>query len=345
MSKNSQGNESQNGGKKKLSTGKIILYSVLAIILIVGGLFGYKEFRYYTTHVETEDAQTDGYITPVTARVSGYITEIKVNDNEHVKKGQLLAQIDTTDYALKVRMAKSALSSAKASLDVAKAAQEQAKVALDKAKLDFKRAAHLYKGGATTRKNYDDAQAALNAAKAKYNQTVQKVEQVKTNIKSQQDNLSFAKLQLSYTHITAPDNGVISKKKIQVGQLIQTGQPLMAVTNTHDVWVTANFKETELQHIKVGQLVKIHIDAYPGHDFTGRVQSFAGATGAKYALLPPENATGNFVKVVQRVPVKIVFNKNNHFSKPLQLGLNVTASIDYDQPSPSSNSTATNLSH
>lgn len=333
MSNNNQNNES-NTGKKKKSTGKIILYAVLVIILIVGGLFGYKELRYYTTHVETEDAQTDGYITPVTARVSGYITKIDVNDNEQVKKGQVLAQIDTTDFAIKARMAKSALQSAKASLDVAKAAKEQAKVSLDKAKLDYNRALHLYKGGATTRQHYDDAKAAYNAAKATYNQAIQKIEQVKANIKSQKDQLSYAKLQLGYTHITAPQAGVVSKKKIQVGQLIQTGQPLMAITNNHDVWVTANFKETELHHIKVGQKVKIHIDAYPSHDFTGRVQSLAGATGAKYALLPPENATGNFVKVVQRVPVKIVFTKNDKFSKPLQLGLNVTASINYTQTAP-----------
>jgi membrane fusion protein (multidrug efflux system) len=344
MSSKSQGNESKTGRSKRITPGKIILYSVLTIILVVGGYFGYTEFHFYTTHVETEDAQTDGFITPVTARVSGYITEVTVNDNQKVKKGQLLAQIDTTDYALKVRMAQSALESAKASLNVAKAAKEQASVSLDKAKLDFKRAEHLYKGGATTRQHYDDAKAALKAARATYNEAVQKVNQVRTNIKSQRDQLDYAKQELSYTHITAPGNGVVSKKNVEVGQLIQTGQPLMAVTDTRNVWVTANFKETELQHIKVGQLVKIDIDAYPDHDFIGRVQSLAGATGAKYALLPPENATGNFVKVVQRVPVKIVFTHNNKFDEPLQLGLNVTASIDYTQPAPGE-STASNISH
>lgn len=336
-----QGMES---GKKK-SGKKSILYTVLVIIALIAGYFGYKELHFYTTHVETEDAQTDGYITPVLARVSGYITDVYVNDNENVKKGQLLAQIDTTDYALKVQMAESALSSAKAALEVAKASQGQAKVSLDKAKLDYKRISHLYKGGAATRQRYDDLKAALDAAQATYNEVVRKVSQAKVNIKRQKDQLDYAELQLSYTHITAPGNGVVSKKNVQVGQLIQSGQPLMAVTDMKNVWVTANFKETELDHIKPGQIVNLYLDSYPGHVFKGRVQSLAGATGAKYALLPPENATGNFVKVVQRVPVKIVFMKDDKFAAPLQLGLNVTASIDYTQKVASSETTATNLSH
>lgn len=334
----------QDQGKKK-SGKKPILYSVLFIIVLVAGYFGYKEYHFYSTHVETEDAQTDGYITPVLARVSGYVTDVYVNDNENVSKGQLLARIDTTDYALKVQMAKSALSSAKAALDVAKASQEQAKVALDKAKLDFHRISDLYKGGATTRQRYDDVKAALNAAQATYNEVIQKVAQATVNIKRQQDQLDYAKLQLSYTRIIAPGNGVVSKKDVEVGQLIQTGQPLMAVTDMKNVWVTANFKETELDHIKPGQIVNLYLDSYPDHVFKGRVQSLAGATGAKYALLPPENATGNFVKVVQRVPIKIVFLRDDKFEAPLQLGLNVTASIDYTQHVAQSETTATNLSH
>ena len=337
--------QGMNPDKKKNSGKKSILYSVLVIILVVAGYFGYKEFHFYTTHVETEDAQTDGYITPVLARVSGYITDVYVDDNENVKKGQLVAQIDTTDYALKVQMAKSALNSSKAALEVADAAKEQAKVALDKAKLDFHRISGLYKGGAATRQHYDDMKAALDAAQATYNEVTQKVAQAQVNIKRQHDQLDYAELQLSYTHIKAPGNGVVSKKDVEVGQLIQAGQPLMAVTDMRNVWVTANFKETEIDHIKPGQIVNLYLDAYPGHAFKGRVQSLAGATGAKYALLPPENATGNFVKVVQRVPVKIVFLKDDKFSAPLQLGLNVTASINYTQNVASSESTATNLSH
>lgn len=336
MNKEMKDNGSSSQPRKKMTTKKMVMYVVLAIILVVGGFYGYKEYRYYTTHVVTEDAQTDGHITPVRARVSGYVTQVLVKDNQPVVKGQIVAQIDTTDYALKVRMAKSALSSAKASLEVAIAAENQAKVSLDKAQLDYKRVSDLYKGGATTRQKYDDIKAALDAAQATFDEAKQKVAQVRVQIKQQQDQLDFAKLQLSYTHIVAPGTGKISKKDVEVGQLIQTGQPLMAVTDTKSVWVTANFKETELDHIKVGQTVKISVDAYPDMTFLGKVESIAGATGAKYALLPPENATGNFVKVVQRVPVKIVLTENK-VDRPLQLGLNVTASIDYTQPAPRDN--------
>ncbi|HKI43914.1 MAG TPA: HlyD family secretion protein [Balneolales bacterium] len=339
MNKEMKDNGSSSQPRRKMSKKKITMYIVLAIVLIVGGYYGYKEYHYYTTHVTTEDAQTDGHITPVRARVSGYITQVLVKDNQKVVKGQILAQIDTTDYALKIRMAKSGLSNAKASLEVAIAAENQAKVNLDKAQLDYKRISGLYKGGAATRQKYDDIKAAFDAAKATYQEAQQKVAQTRVQIKQQQDQLDFAELQLSYTHIIAPGTGKISKKGIEVGQLIQTGQPLMAITDTKNVWVTANFKETELDHIKIGQVVKISVDAYPDKTFLGQVQSIAGATGAKYALLPPENATGNFVKVVQRVPVKIVFTKDN-VNRPLQLGLNVTASIDFTQPAPQDNTAA-----
>jgi membrane fusion protein (multidrug efflux system) len=330
--------ETKNNGStsqphKKMTAKKIIMYVILAIILSVGGFYGYKEYSYYTTHVVTEDAQTDGNITPVRARISGYITKVLVKDNQHVVKGQVIARIDTTDEAIKVRMAKSELSSAKASLEVAIASENQAKVLLDKAQLDFKRASELYKGGATTRQKYDDTKTALDAAQATYDESEKKVAQVRVQINQQQDQLDFAKLQLSYTNIVAPETGKISNKHVEAGQLVQSGQPVMAVTDTRSYWVTANFKETELEHIKVGQAVKISVDAYPGMVYPGRVESIAGATGAKYALLPPENATGNFVKVVQRVPVKIVLT-DYKVEHPLQLGLNVTASIDYTQPIP-----------
>ncbi len=342
MNKDSNNNGSVPENNSGKSRNRVILYVILAVVLIVGGYYGYKEYHYYTTHVQTEDAQTDGHIVPVRARVPGYIAAIFVNDNQHVSKGQLLAQIDTTDYALEVHMARSALSNARANLDVSKASLNQAKVSLDKAKLDYHRISVLYKGGATTRQKYDDVKAAFALAKAAYAEAAQKVDQAHVQIEGQKGHLESALLQMSYTHITAPESGVISKKNVEVGQLIQKGQPLMAVTNVNNVWITANFKETELDHIRVGQTVKISMDAYPDHTFTGRVESIAAATGSKYALLPPENATGNFVKVVQRVPVKIVF-AGKDADKPMQLGLNVTVSIDYTQPVPGE-STAAKLS-
>lgn len=316
---------------------KKIIAVVVTLILIVGGYYTYKGVHFYSTHAETEDAQVDGHISPVLPRVSGQVTAVHVDDNEPVKSGQVLVEIDTTEYALKVEMAKSALENARASYEVAKTNVESARIALDKAQTDFNRAQDLYKGGADTRKRFEDAQAALKAAKAKYKAAQRKIEEIKTMIRQKKDNLDYAQLQLSYTQIKAPISGLVSKKDVETGQFVQAGQPVMAVTNPDKIWITANYKETEIHDIKVGQIVKVSVDAYPNKTFRGKVQSIAGATGAKYALLPPENATGNFVKVVQRVPVKIVFTEKSDPNYPMPLGINVTTSIDITQDIDSGN--------
>jgi membrane fusion protein (multidrug efflux system) len=316
---------------------KTIGIVVLAIIIIVGAYFGVTEFLYYQNHVTTNDAMTNGHINPVLSRVSGYVERVYVDDNEHVKKGQLLVQIDTTDFALKVAMAKAALLNARASLGVAQAGIQSAQVNLNKAQTDYHRIKTLYKGGATTKSKYQDIQAELASAKAKVKTAKKHAAVDKSQIQSRKDNLKNARLQLSYTTIRARSDGVISKKNIREGQYITAGQPVMALTDVQNVWVTANFKETGLHDIRVGQNVKIHIDAYPDKSFKGRVQSIAGATGASFSLLPPENATGNYVKVVQRVPVKIVFTQEPDPRYPLRIGLNVEASIDLNQKIDSSN--------
>lgn len=313
---------------------KTIVLSVLAVILVVGGYFTYRGVHFYTTHAETEDAQIDGHISPVLPRISGYVADVRVDDNEYVKEGQLLAEIDSSEFVMKKKMAKAALESTRAAYEVAKANLNSAKVGLDKAKRDYKRAKELFEGGADTRQKYEDAQAALAKARTAYAAADRKVSEIKTRIQQRREDLEYAKLQLSYTKIHAPISGLISKKDVEVGQLVQAGQPLMAVTNTNNIWVIANYKETELNDIKPGQIVKISVDAYPGKNFEGRVESVAGATGAKYALLPPDNATGNFVKVVQRVPVKIVFTKDPGRKYPMHLGLNVVTSIDITQDIP-----------
>ncbi|HKK46980.1 MAG TPA: HlyD family secretion protein [Balneolaceae bacterium] len=319
---------------------KIIGFGILLLVLVVGGYFGYTEIMYYQTHVETEDAQTDGYISPVLPRVSGYVDKVMVDDNEHVEKGQLLVAIDTTEYALKVNMARSALQNTKASLNVAQANLESANVALHKANIDYNRVQDLYKGGAATKSKFDDVQSERESARAQVAVAKRRLDEVQSQIEAKKDDLKYAKLQLSYTKITAPSTGLISKKDVEVGQLIQPGQPLMAVTDVYKVWVVANYKETELNDIRIGQKVNINVDAYPNKTFRGKVESIAGATGAKYALLPPENATGNFVKVVQRVPVKIVFTEEPNPKYPIRLGLNVTASIDITQKTEQANQTA-----
>jgi len=338
---NSENHTSQKQSKpKNRSRRKIIGFGVLLLVLIVGGYYGYTEIMFYQTHVETEDAQTDGNISPVLSRVSGYVDHVYVDDNEQVKKGQLLVTIDSTEYALKVNMAKAALQNAKASLNVAQANLESANVSLHKANIDYNRVKDLYEGGAATKSKLDDVEAERESARAKVSVAKRRLSEVQSQIKAKKDDLKYAKLQLSYTKITAPHAGLVSKKDVELGQLIQPGQPLMAVTDVHQVWVVANYKETELNDIRIGQKVNVSIDAYPNKTFRGKVESIAGATGAKYALLPPENATGNFVKVVQRVPVKIVFTEKPNPKYPLRLGLNVTASIDLTQKSEEAKQTA-----
>lgn len=334
--KNTDMEPSENLNKKKSGSRKYIIYAILALIVIVGGYFAYHGVHFYLTHAETEDAQINGYISPVLPRVSGYVTDVHVEDNDQVARGQLLVDVDSTEFVLKVHMAQTALENANANLDVAKADLQTALVRKNKANLDYNRARNLYKGGATTQARFDDAKSAFEAASAQYEAASQRIKQIRSEIKQRQDALDYARLELSYTHIKSPGNGIISKKDVEVGQLVQAGQPLMAVTDIRDVWVTANYKETELSNLHVGQKVKIYIDAYPDTTFMGRIASIAGGTGAKFALLPPDNATGNFVKVVQRVPVKIVFLKDYGKTYPMRLGLNVTTSIDITQHVPGS---------
>jgi membrane fusion protein (multidrug efflux system) len=336
------GNEAQQNEASSLSPIRKIIGIVVAVaVLIGGGYYGYQQVLFYQNHVETEDAHTDGNISPVLPRVTGYVTDVYVEDNEYVEKGDLLVSIDSTEYALKAHMAEAALKNASAAKDVAQANLESAKVALHKAQIDYNRVHDLYEGGAATKSQMDDVETGLQSAKAQVEIAQQRLTEVKSRIEAKKDDLKYARLQLSYTQITAPNAGLVSKKDVETGQLIQPGQPLMAVTDTKEVWVVANYKETELSNIRVGQDVDIDIDAYPEKTFHGRVESIAGATGSKYALLPPENATGNFVKVVQRVPVKIVFTEKQDPRYPIRLGLNVTATINLDHTAPGTVTDAT----
>jgi membrane fusion protein (multidrug efflux system) len=193
-------------------TYKTIGIIVLAIIIVVGGYFGIKEYLYYHNHVSTNDAKTDGHINPVVARVSGFIDSVYVHDNEHVRKGQMLVQVDTTEYSLKVYMAVAALQSAKAALGVAKATVQTAKVKKHHAQTNFNRVKHLYKGGATTKSKFQDAQTSLASAKAALAKAKENVNSAKKKIQSQKENLKHAKLQLSYTHIKAGSEGMVSQK-------------------------------------------------------------------------------------------------------------------------------------
>jgi membrane fusion protein (multidrug efflux system) len=328
---------------------------ILAIVVLAGVIFGVKEYIYYSKHEDTDDAQIDGDISPVVARVGGYVDSIFFEDNQHVNKGQLLVKIDDRDYKVKLEQALAAQKGASSSINVgqsqiystaansasARAQAESAKARLDQAQKDYQRYANLVKDGSVTQQQFDQAKATRDVAQATYQAaldqykaaqqqigtTRSQLQVTNTGVTQRQADVDYAKLQLSYTNITAPASGVTSKKSIQVGQLVQPGQTLFSVVNDNSIYITANFKETQLDKIRNGQKVDVEVDAYPEMKIQGEVYNFSPATGAKFSLLPPDNATGNFVKVVQRVPVKIKINADKETLAKLRPGMSVNVSV------------------
>ena len=339
----------QNNTPKK---GKKLIFPIILALVLIGALaFSAKEYFYYQSHEVTDNAQVDADISPVVARVGGYVKEIRFKDNQFVKAGDTLVVLDDRDYQVRLQQALAALSSTRQSVDVtqyqvseaktsiatAQANVDAAKVRVWKANEDFNRYANLYNDHAITKAQYDDAKAEKDAAEAALNvartQVPAQARRVSTNerqvgaaasnVASRQADIDFARLQLTYTVITAPATGIVSKRNIQLGQLVQGGQTLFAIVNDKGIYITANFKETQLEHLRVGEKVDIIADAYSDTTVQGSVESFAGATGAKFSLLPPDNATGNFVKVVQRVPVRIRLEADPAFASLLRPGMSV----------------------
>ncbi len=338
---------------EKKKSNKIIPI-ILGVIILVGGFFGIKEYIYFSNHVDTDDAQIDADISPVVSRVGGYVDSIYFEENQPVKEGELLVKLDDRDFKIKLEQAQAGKQSALASVNVsetvvsstaaniatAKANVEAASAKAVKAAKDFARYQNLIKDGSITQQQYDQAKAEketadaqLQAAKAQYsaaqkqvNTSQSQVSAANSNISSKISDIDFAKLQLSYTNITAPTSGIASKKNIQIGQLVQPGQSLFSIVNDGSLYVTANFKETQLGDLKEGQLVDVEVDAFPDANLTGHIYNFSPATGAKFSLLPPDNASGNFVKVIQRIPVKIKLDKND-LLKSLRPGMSVNISV------------------
>jgi membrane fusion protein (multidrug efflux system) len=329
---------------------------ILGVLILLGAIFGTKAYIYYSKHVDTDDAQIDGDISPVVARVGGYVQDIKFEENTRVNEGDVLVTLDDRDYKIKLEQAMAGQKGANAGVGVsesqiiataantstAKANIEAAKVKLNLAQKDYERYLNLVKDGSITQQQFDQAkaqkesaQAAFTAATDQYNAAVKQVGTTQsqlavsnTGVTQRQADVDFAKLQLSYTEIKAPTSGIVSKKNIQKGQLIQPGQSLFSIVNDNSIYITANFKETQLEDIKTGSKVKIEVDAYPDQDVEGEVYNFAPITGAKGSLLPPDNATGNFVKVVQRIPVKIKITKaQKETLEKLRPGMSVKVSV------------------
>jgi membrane fusion protein (multidrug efflux system) len=348
----------QNSTQKK-SKRKIVFPLILGLVMVGALVFGIKEYTYYSAHTVTDNAQVDADISPVVARVGGYVKQIRFVDNQYVHAGDTLVVLDDRDYQLKLQQAEAALSSTRQTVDVSQvqvnesrtsvatalANVQQAKVAVWKANEDFTRYQNLFNDHAITQAQFDDAKAAKESADAQLavaetqvptqNKRVdvskRQVGATASNLATRQADVDFARLQLTYTVIVAPASGIISRRSIQLGQLVQAGQTLFAIVNEKGVYITANFKETQLEPLKIGQKVDITADAYSDSTFHGEIESFSGATGAKFSLLPPDNATGNFVKVVQRVPVRISINADTALMRLLRPGMSVNVVVHTDK--------------
>jgi membrane fusion protein (multidrug efflux system) len=297
----------------------------------------------------------DGTVALVSSRVAGTVTNVYVEDNWTVKEGDLLLTLDPRDYDVRIEQAQAQLDRAKQTIDelysqvgAAKSGVSLAGSQLKQARIDFNRAKSLKDQGVVSSAQYDQAETGLRIATADEalaehqlrqaqaalgSETVDHSHYDRPLVKQAEASLEQAKLDLAYTKITAPFAGIVTHKTVHVGNRVQVGEPLLAVVPLGKLYVTANFKETQLTDVRVGQKAEIVADIYPGYTYKGHVDSISMGTGAAFSLLPPENATGNWVKVVQRVPVKIVFEKPPPPDKPLRLGLSVEVAIDISDKS------------
>ncbi len=345
--------------KKENPRRKIILTGVIAVLAVGAGVYWFMT----RNEVETDDAFTAGRAITIAPHVSGYVTELLVNDNQFVRKGQLLARIDPRDWKAARDQAAAQVESAQASKNAsdmmhmvamlefpgkllqAKGQLEAAKAQEFKAQTDFRRQ-HVVERAATSQQDIDSARAALDAAKARViaaqgavqmampvqpniqNAAIQ-ISQEEAAVKTAQARLETANLNLEWTEIRAPHDGWISQRNLEQGNYVQQGQNILSIVEP-EVWVVANYKETQITRMKPGQKVDIKVDAYPSLKVHGHIDSLQKGTGAQFSAFPPENATGNYVKIVQRVPVKILIDDGLDPNQPLALGMSVVPTVHVD---------------
>ena len=319
-----------------------IIGRVLAGIVISGiAVFGIMHFLGSMAYVATDDAYIDGRIHAIAPKVAGTVQKVHVTDNQAVKKGDLLVEIDPADLAVKVREAEAALAAEEARLGESDAGIKGADAALavqaavlKQASFDKKRAGRLFAQGVFPQEKMEKADTGYDLAKAQFAAAEQGLSQQRAArrlqealVATRKAALEASRLNLGYARIMAPADGVVTKKSAEDGNMVQPGQPLMALVALDDVWVLANYKETQLEHVRAGQPVVIKVDTFPDRTFKGKVDSVMAGTGAAFSLFPPENALGNYVKIVQRIPVKILLDKDADPDHVLRVGMSVVARI------------------
>ena len=343
----------------KIKTKKLI-YNIFACILLLGAISWVCEKFIHLGNVEfTENAQVKQLIVPVNSRVQGYIKEVRFDEYQKVQKGDTLVIIEDVEYRYMVAQAEANLANAQTgkdamhnvisttatNLSVTDASIEEARIVFENAERNYQRFSTLYEQNAVTRQQYDDMNTAYLAAKARYDMLCRQKESVQSvsreqntrlgqneaGIKLAEAALELARLNLSYTVVLAPCDGYTGRKEIQQGQLIQPGQTLVDVVDSEEKWIVANYKETQTANITEGCEVEIEVDAVPDHKFKGVVRSVSRATGASFSLMPQDNSSGNFVKIEQRIPVRIDFAEDNDAEamERVSAGMNVECKVLY----------------
>ncbi len=328
---------------------------ILIIVLGIAGYYGYNKYKYAQSHEETDNAQIETYFVPVLPRMAGYVKTVNVKDYDLVKKDQVLAEIDTDEAKLvleeleadykqsltDIENAKANISNLNITIQSANANLKANYLRREKSKKDADRDAKLVADNAITRKQADDSQSNAEILSAQYDAGQEDILTAKSRMPILQSTLHKAeavlgvkrvkieeqKLKLTYGKVYAPSSGRIGKKSIEAGQFVQAGQPLMTIVQDNSFWVIANFKETQVGSLKIGAEAELVLDAYPDKVLKGKIVSISESTGAKNSLLPPDNASGNFVKVTQRVPVKIEIENLQNYKDLLRAGLSLEVSI------------------
>ncbi|MEP6465531.1 MAG: HlyD family secretion protein [Parafilimonas sp.] len=344
--------ENKQPEKKKKSPLK---YIIIGAIVIAAVIYGWTKISYAIAHETTDDAQVETQISPVISRVSGYVKMIDVKDYDSVKAGQLLVEIDDADLQSQLLQMQADSESAKADILNAEAALKNAHVGLNtnrgtislsslkiqQALEDYQRNQNLYADQAITKKQLDDSKFNLDQAKQSSSNNESELSTAQSHIAVLQAGLQKAQaglatkaaaiqqeeLKISYTKIYAAQSGKLGKLNIAQGQFVQAGSPLFSVVNDTTYWIVANFKETQIRKFYSGMPVEISLDAYPDSTLQGSIASLSEATGARFSILPPDNSSGNFIKVTQRIPVKIHINNLNDYKNILRAGLSAYVSI------------------
>ncbi|SHG11586.1 membrane fusion protein, multidrug efflux system [Bacteroides luti] len=338
---------------------KLINNIVIAFVILCGIIWVCSRFVHLGNVEYTDNAQVKQLIVPVNSRVQGFIKKICFEENQYVHKGDTLLLIEDTEFRFRVAQAEadyqnaisgktvatSSINTTQNNISVSDAGIQEAKIRMDNAGREYNRYKNLLAQGAVTKQQYDNVKTEYDASKVRYellNREKQSTALVKTEqthrlgqniagIKLAEAALGLAKLNLSYTVITAPCDGTTGRKNIQEGMLIQPGQALVDLVDENDKWVVANYKETQTANIQIGQEVNVEVDAIPDVVFKGKVESISQATGASFSLFQQDNSSGNFVKVEQRIPVRIKFSKDNRLDllKRLRAGMNVECEVNY----------------